>query len=182
MMLRTFLSIYLLCLTACSTAFDTTPFIPKPTNGDMAGVYIYRPSAMSNAFYSPELLVNGEYKMPIKNGRSSLLTLAPGKYMFEIEPDKNYSGLTQLSLTMVAGHTYYIRVDTALKIKSTANYQPYRRNFNLVSVDESLAIDQIEQCCTSKNTNSTEQVALPEKEKPPIEGFFVDKTQNPFSH
>ena len=181
-MLKTILFISLLFLTACTTTYDTGSFTPILTSDDTAVVYIYRPPTISNAIYSPELFINEEYKISIKNGQSSLIKLTPDNYIFAIEPDKSYSGITQLSLTLVAGHTYYIRVDTSLKIKSATTYEPYQRNFNLIHVDENLAISQIERCCLSKNKSSTERVVSPGSEKQTIDGFSVDKTQNPFSH
>ena len=137
---------------------------------------------MSNATYSPDLLVNKEYKLAIKNGRNTMMILAPGQTLFEIDPEENYTGQTELPLFLEAGNLYYIRVDTSLKIKNTTSYKPYQRSFDLKSVDEKSAISQIEQCCLSNKVNSNKYVSIPEKESSSDDGFSVDKTQNPFSH
>jgi hypothetical protein len=57
---------------------------------------------MSNAIYSPDLFVNKEYKLSIKNGHKTMMRLAPGQTLFEIDPDKNYSGQTELPLVLVS--------------------------------------------------------------------------------
>ena len=182
MMLKFFLLIAFICTSACSTLYETSQFKPKPVSDNSVAVYLYRPSAMSNAAYSPELFVNDEYKLSIKNGHHSSMTLTPGITVFEIDPNKNYSGVTQLSLTLLAGKAYYIRVNTSLKLDASASYEPYQRSFNLIVIDETVAVSQIEKCCLTKKKTSTKQKPLPEIENPSDEGFSVDKTQNPFSH
>lgn len=180
-MTRILLLISLLYLSACNTIDEVRSFTPEPADNDMTVVYIYRPAVMSNAIYSPELFVNGEYRLSIKNGKSSRITLTPGEYTFELEPDKNYSGSTQLALTLTAAQTYYLRLDTSLKIISATTYSPYQRVYNLLTIDETTAIDQIEQCCLAKHSPAP-LASPPEEEKPALDGFSVDKTQNPFSH
>jgi len=182
MIFKVFLFIAFICASACGTLYENNQFTPKPVSDDSATVYLYRPSSMSNAAYSPELLVNDEYKLSIKNGQYSSMTLPPGKTIFEVEPDKNYSGITAISLLLSAEKSYYIRVDTSLKLETSATYEPYQRSFNLNVVDEALAISQIEKCCLTKKKASTQQEPIHEVEKSSDEGFSVDKTQNPFSH
>lgn len=136
---------------------------------------------MANAMYSPDLYINDEYKLAIKNGKNTRLTLRPGDYKFELEPGGSYSGLRLVSKTLDAGNTYYIRVDTSLKIESVTQYEPYQRSFNLINVDEKLAINEITKCCTTKSTTAI--AAEPETlDKKSHDGFSTDKTQNPFSH
>ena len=172
----------ILFLVACSTSHDTKTFTPHNADNDNAIVYLYRPTAMSNAIYSPDLFVNEEYKLAIKNGSKTMMRLAPGQTLFEIEPDKNYSGQTVLTLVLEAGNLYFIRVDTSLQIKSTTSYEPYQRSFYLKPIDEQSAINQIEQCCLSNKANSDKDVSIPEKESTSDDAFSIDKTQNPFSH
>ena len=172
----------ILFLVACSTSHDTKTFTPHSADNDNAIVYLYRPAAMSNAIYSPDLFVNEEYKLAIKNGSKTMMKLAPGQTLFEIEPDKNYSGQTVLTLVLEAGNLYFIRVDTSLQIKSTTSYEPYQRSFYLKPIDEQSAINQIEQCCLSNKANSDKDVSIPEKESTSDDAFSIDKTQNPFSH
>jgi len=182
MSFKFFLFIAFICTAACSTLDENNQFTQKPVSNDSATVYLYRPSSMSNAAYSPELLVNDEYKLSIKNGQYSSMTLPPGKTIFEIEPNKNYFGITEISLMLSAGKSYYIRTDTSLKLEASATYEPYQRHFNLSVIDEALAVSQIEKCCLTKKKTSTQQEPIHEVEKSSDEGFSVDKTQNPFSH
>ena len=182
MILKSPLLTCIIFLVACSASHETKTFTPHNAANDNAIVYLYRPAVMSNAIYSPDLFINKEYKLSIKNGHKTMMILAPGQTLFEIGPDKNYSGQTELPLVLEAGNLYFIRVDTSLKIRSTTSYEPYQRSFDLKSIDEKSAISQIEQCCLLHKANSDEDVSIPEKENSSDDGFSVDKTQNPFSH
>lgn len=137
---------------------------------------------MSNAIYSPDLYINDEFKLSIKSGKNTRLLLTPGENKFELEPDKNYSGVTHLSLNLKTGTTYFIRVNTSLKIKSTTNYGLYERGFNLTEISEQLAVKEIAECCIAKNKKATNQTEVKSTKKEPGARFSVDKTQNPFSH
>jgi hypothetical protein len=182
MMLKSSLFICIFFLAACSASHDTKTFVPQNAMDDNAIVYLYRPAAMSNAIYSPDLFVNKEYKLPIKNGHKTIMILAPGQTLFEIDPDKNYSGQTELLLILEAGNSYFIRVGTSLKIQNTTSYEPYQRSFDLKSIDEKTAISQIEQCCLSNKANAKNDASSIEQKSSSDDGFSVDKTQNPFSH
>ncbi len=176
------LLIYLFFFAACSATNNVKQFTAQPAADNQAVVYFYRPSAMSNAMYSPDLYINDAFKLPIKNGKNTRFTLPPGHYKFELEPDKNYSGITSIALNLGAGSTSFIRVDTSLKIKSTPGYEPYQRSFNLIKVEKQLAVKEIAECCMVENIKSkTDQETNKVKEQTE-EGFSVDKTQNPFSH
>ena len=148
------LLIYSFFLAACSTTNNVKLFTPQIAADNQVMVYIYRPFATSNAMYSPDLYLNDEFKLSIKNGKNVGFTLPPGDYKFELEPDKNYSGLTSLSVNLSAGSTVFIRVDTSLKIDSAPTYKPYQRSFNLTRVDEKQAKKEIAECCMTNNINS----------------------------
>ncbi|MBE9568686.1 MAG: DUF2846 domain-containing protein [Proteobacteria bacterium] len=178
--LSTFIVLCALVLPACSSTSERGTFTPLAAVADQSVVYIYRPSAASNAMYSPDLYLNDEYKLTIKNGKKARLVLAPGNYKFELEPGSNYEGLTKTSMALAPEETYYIRLDTTLKINSSSNFEPYRRSFNMINVEEALAIKQIAECCSDENRKT--EVKAGEKEKNKDEQFSVDKTQNPFSH
>ena len=169
-------------LSACSTTKNAKLFTPQIAADDQVVIYIYRPFATANAIYSPDLYINDECKLSIKNKHSTHFTLPPGHYKFELEPDKHYFGLTSLSLTLHAGSTYFIRLDTSLKIKGALTYEPYQRSFNLSRIDEQLAVKEITKCCIAtdikSNTDQETKVVKTQAE----EGFSVDKTHNPFSH
>jgi len=169
-------------LSACSTTKNVTSFIPQAAKTGQATVYIYRPDAMANAMYSPGLTIDGEFKLYIKNGVNSQLTLSPGEHVFEFQDGRNYSELKPLSLIFKAGSLYFIRVSTTLKINSDTSYQPYVRNFRLIPINESQAVNEIAACCMafSKGVVKTKKAAPAEKKA--TDGFSVDKTQNPFSH
>ena len=145
-------------------------------------VYLYRPFATSNAIYSPDLYINDEFKLSIKNGNVTHFTLPPGHFKFELEPDKNYSGLTSISLNLTAGSTHFIRVDTSLKIKSALAYEPYKRSFNLTKVENQLAVKEITECCMDNNIKPETDEETNTVKKQAEDGFTVDKTQKPFSH
>jgi len=171
------LTVFIVCLPACNTVKNTQSFTPITSEANQAAIYIYRPLVMANAFYSPDLYINDELKLSVKAGKNTRLTFTPGEYELKLAPDKNYSGVTHLSLNLNAGSTYYIRVDTSLKIVSATSYEPYQRSFNMVKVEDNLAQAQIAKCCLNKNEPETK--AIKQKTK---DSFSVDKTHNPFSH
>lgn len=157
-------------------------FVPATAETDNAMIYIYRSDQMANSLYSPGLLINGEFKLYLKKGVNSRLSLAPGEYQFEIQNEKKYSELTPLSLILKAGSTYFIRVDTTLKIQDKTSYEPYLRSFTFSLQDKQQAVKEIAECCADNGKKSSnDKNAAAEKQDEP-EGFSVDKTQNPFSH
>lgn len=179
--LTIFISFCGLYLSACSTTSNVATFSPVAAETDKVAVYVYRSTEMANALYSPGLNINDEFKLYAKNGVSSRLSLMPGETIFEFQAEKKYSELTPLSLNLKAGATYFIRVNTSLKVKSSTAYEPYERSFKLTLVTEQQAIKEISECCTdnSKTTDKDEEKRTREKT---TDEFSVDKTQNPFSH
>lgn len=156
-------------------------FTPLAAEPDTASVYVYRTLSMSNAFYSPDLYVNNEFKLSIKNSNKTRMLLKPGKTIFNLAADAHYTDSSQIELELVAGKTYYLRVSTQLKIANSSDYQPYQRSFNIKTVTDKIAQNEISDCCTSKN----DSITMPEittTEPGGSESFSVDKTQNPFSH
>jgi hypothetical protein len=169
------------CLSACSTSNNITPFTPTAADADQAVVYIYRPTEMANALYSPGLNINGEFKLYARNGVNSRLSLPAGETLFEFQSEKKYSKLTPLSLVLETGDIYFIRVSTSLKINNSAGYERYERSFKLTRADDALATKEIAECCMDDNS-PTEKAAAGSAEKKTSDEFSVDKTQNPFSH
>lgn len=169
-------------LPACNTTINSATFSPVTAEEDQAVVYIYRPYVMSNAIYSPDLYINGKFKFTVKNGTNVGFSLNPGEYKFELAPDKNYSGRTTLSVNLIAGTSYFIRVDTSLKIVNSTNYEPYNRSFSLIRIEEEMAVKEIAQCCSTINNKGAVELEEALIRKESNEGFSVDKTQNPFSH
>ena len=180
-MLKIILLANLFLLAACTTLNNTATFLPKGASDNRVIVYIYRPLNTANAMYSPELFIDKEYKLSIKNGQYLPVTLNARETIFEVAPDKKYSGQTRLPLTLIAGQSYFIRVDSSLKIKNTVAYEPYQRTFNLTNIDEQSAITEIEKCCLAKETIINDDGPLLDKAEQTEPGFSVDKTQNPFS-
>jgi len=173
------ITLCILPLYSCSTSNNTKLFTPIKTKADMATVYIYRPSAMANAIYSPELYINGELNFNLKIGEKYILNLLPEEYTFEIEPDKKYSGTTRLTLSLKANNLYYLRLDASLKIKNSLAYENYQRGFSLINIDDAQAIKEITKCCTQVNKGIADNN---KSEKSSNEGFSTDKTHNPFAH
>lgn len=176
------LTICFFSITACSTTGDKNIFIPYPAEPAMAAVYLYRPTVISNAIYTPDLYINGEYKFTTQSGKNTRLLLNPGEYTFELETNKQFSGLTRLSLNLVSGTTYFIRMDTTLKIDSATNYKPYQRSFSLVEIDAISAISDISKCCMKEDDNTSNITEKSSSGETRRDEFSVDKTQNPFSH
>jgi len=168
-------------LVACSATDGSKPFIPKNNNADQIVVYVYRPTMMANAAYSLGLYVDGILREKIRASDKILLTLPPGEHVFEIDPDKNYTGVTRLTLDLNASTIYFLRVDAALKISNSANYEPYQRSFSLIEINSSLAAEEITRCCNAEQVSDKHSVEIKASTEEPAQGFSVDKTQNPFS-
>ena len=132
--------------------------------------------------YSLDLYINDKLEDSIKNGNRLRLLLKPDEYNFKIKPDKNYSGLAVLSLNLNAGANYFIRVDTTLKILSSTSYEPYKRSFNMINVEEKHALKEIAECCVTENRKTANKSEMKSIKKAPDEVFSFEKTQNPFSH
>ncbi len=181
MLIKTFTIVSILLCAACSTTSGTATFIPVTAKADQAVIYIYRPSVMSNALYSPGINVDGEFKLYTKNGINSQLILTPGVHTFEFQADKSYADLLPITLSLESGSTTYLRVDTSLKIENSVGYEPYARSFALTHTDEETAIKEITECCTAKPEQSEEKSKTTSVDESG-DGFSVDKTQNPFSH
>ena len=180
--LKITLPTYLLCLSACSTTNTAQTFTPADAKADQSVVYIYRPTEMSNALYSPGLKVDADFKLYLKNGVNSRLSLSPGDHIFEFQDEKKYTDLSPLSLNLKSGTISYIRVNTTLKVNNTVGYEPYTRSFKLTRVDDKFAIKEISDCCLTNDNQATKKDEPLSSDSESSDGFSVDKTQNPFSH
>lgn len=170
----------LILLSACSPTGSNVRFVPPAAKPDQAIVYIYRPSTMTNALYSPGLNVDDEFKLNTKSGVSYRISLSPGEHTFAFQEEKKYTDLRPVTVTLDSGTITYIRVSTSLKVKNSVGYEPYERSFKLTQVDEALAVKEIADCCLDDGTQTTEETEPTGKKAD--DGFSVDKTQNPFSH
>ena len=183
-----FAALLISMLSACSNQQTINSFTAETAPSNQVAVYVYRPLSTTNAVYSPDLYVNDEFKYSIKSGKKARLLLDAGNTIFEIEPDKNYTGVTRITTTLNPDDTYFLRIDTSLKIKNTTSYEPYERSFSLIEVADQQAIEEISQCChsgSSSNTgddNKTDSNPSADETDKSDNGFSVDKTQNPFSH
>ena len=113
-----FLLIHLFVLTACSTTDNVKLFTSQIAADNQAVVYIYRPFVTSNMMYSPDLYINDEFKLSIKNGKNTPLLLAPGENKFELEAK---SKITQFK---------------KLKVAETTNYEKQRIRAKLSKLDK----------------------------------------------
>jgi hypothetical protein len=181
-MLKTILTIFFLFLTACTTSNNTREFAPVPLDEGQSAVYIYRPSVMANALYSPDFYINEELKFSVKNGEKSRTVLPAGNHVFKLDADNNQSNQKTLSLNLRPGETYYLRVSTTLKVHNTSSYQPYQRNYSLENIPKKNAEMEITECCMSDDKIKASEPEIPPTTKQPDDGFSVDKTHNPFSH
>jgi hypothetical protein len=181
-MFKMILAVFFLFLTACAASSNREIFTPSSPNDGQSAVYIYRPSVMANALYSPDLYINEELKFPVKNGKKTRFTLAPGKYTFKLDANDEQGRITTLSLSLQPEITYYLRVTTTLKIKSAANYEPYQRSYMLENITREKARIEITDCCVNSDKKPIADMETETTNKPDDDGFSVDKTQNPFSH
>ena len=169
----------LIHLGACSTTGDKR-FIPIKPHDGQSTVYIYRPASISNAMYSPDIHIDGEFKLTLKPGMNISFTLPSGEHTFELISQKKFPGTKKVTLDLTDGNIYYLRIDTSLKIKSALDYEPYQRSFSLITVGRNRASEEITECCTK--TEVTDKIKPETSLQKPSDGFSVEKTNNPFSH
>jgi len=146
--------------------------------------------------YSPDLLIDGEARTAVKAGNKYMFRIEPGKHAIALALSSGFSGESAFELTVLAGSAYYLRVDTSLELQQgTAGYTPYARSFDLVSVDDKRAIEQITECCSGEEKNKAKDtrqegwhqdgvggVSVSPGEGDAVQGFSTDKTTNPFDH
>lgn len=166
-------------LSACNTSSTIKSFTPINPDEGQAAIYIYRPSVMANALYSPDIYINDEFKISISNGNYSRITMPAGNYNVQLDADNNQSQDTMVSVSLKSESIYYLRVTTSLKIKNATEYEPYQRQFNLQEVTVETAESEIAQCCSNERN---QVVGDTKKEAIDNDGFSVDKTKNPFKN
>jgi len=132
---------------------------------------------MSNALYSPDLLINNKRQGSVQNEQQSMLTLPSGDYTFTLETDDRFAESQPLTIKLIAGSTYFLRVNTSLSIIDTPSYQPYQRRFTITTVAQQTATQQISECCIAVSVDIKRESTAEQKS----DGFSVKKTQNPFS-
>jgi hypothetical protein len=113
------LALILLLMVGCAVAAEDVPFTPlTPLPADKATVYIYRPDAEFNSAGYPRIFINGEKKFDLENGHYGALTLPPGEYEIKAQGSRWgtnwWPGPTTRTITIKAGHEYYVRVIPAL--------------------------------------------------------------------
>jgi len=169
-------------VTACSITENKKSFTPLAPEPDTAAIYVYRTLSMSNVFYSPDLYINHAFKLSVKNAENVRMLLKPGKTVFQLAKNDNYTDATEVELDLVAGKTLYLQVSTQLKISNASGYQPYQRIFSLSTVSDDIAKQEIAECCTSGFGESIDMPEITTTEPTHEESFSVDKTQDPFSN
>ncbi|MCW9013916.1 MAG: DUF2846 domain-containing protein [Gammaproteobacteria bacterium] len=172
-------------LVACST--EKKQFIlESPADPEGSTVYIYRPHSLSNIVVSPILSINGKNKIAIKNDHYTYIHLPPGKHVFQLELDEKYQGKKRLQLLLEPASQYYIKVNTALKFEKN---KPYSRTFSMQRIEQSQALDEIEQCGYMEakipsrylwSENSSEDKSDPAVPVRDAE-FDLEKSRDPFS-
>jgi hypothetical protein len=181
----------LVILSACDRNHRKVPFVPVTVADNESILHVYRPQQMSNAMYSPDLLIDGETRTAVKAGNKYMFRIEPGKHAITLALNDGFSGKTSFDLTALAGSAYYLRVDTGLELQQgVAGYTPYARRFDLVAVEHNLAIEQITECCSleakdtgkEKPEHMTGETSRSPDEENTSQGFSTDKTANPFDH
>lgn len=182
-------------LSACDSHHRHVAFKPVAVPQDESILHVYRPQKMTNAMYTPDLLLDGETRTEVRAGNKYMFRLEPGTHRVVLDTGSGFTGATALELTALAGSAYYLRVDTSLALQQgAAGYTPYARSFDLVAVEADQAIEQITECCTDRVGNTEGDTDREKREDDPgdkasvqdadstPQGFSTDKTANPFSH
>lgn len=181
-----FLTIIFISVLFISCAKKESNFIlVKPVIEAESVVYLYRPDSMSNIMISPDVLINGDKKLEIKNKSYSYIPMSPGKHLIELKLAERYSGIQKLSLNLEQGEIVYLRVGTSLKFEMN---KPYSRSFSLEMVESESALTEIEKTKfieinksdESENSNLLNDVSNSSGSDVSKDEFSIDKTRNPF--
>ena len=154
----------------------------KPENKTDSVLYIYRPHSMSNIMISPDVLIDGEKKVEIKNKSYFYMLIPQAKHSVKLGLTERFTGVQQLELNVEQGETVYLRVNTSLKFEMN---KPYSRSFSIESVDKEQALDEIKKTRYADKKIETPELDQASKAKSHDEekksGFSTSKTNNPFS-
>ncbi len=87
------------------------PFQPEASvPSDKALIYVYRPSVMHGAVYSPDVTVGGNAPVALRNGGYFTTFVLPGDVLVSI----SNVGKRSLTISAVAGESYYVKGGTLL--------------------------------------------------------------------
>jgi len=176
-----FTPLTLSCLTTACSVKKTTFTALQPSLEKGSLVYIYRPSSMSNAIVSPDLMIDGEKTFTLSNNSYTYKYLPAGKHIFKLDLSNRYIGKTDYELDVLTENTYFIKASTSLKFEKN---KPYTRRFDLTLIPSSIAIKEISKIPrTKENQNTKNKKRVIEKPPEGVEDdqFSINKTRNPFS-
>lgn len=167
-------------ITACSVK-NSTFIALKPSLKTGSLVYIYRPSSMSNAMVSPDLIIDGKKSFSISNNSYAYQYLPAGKHTFKLDLSSRFIGKTEYNLEVLAEQTYFLKTSTSLKFEKN---KPYTRRFDLMLVPSNIALSEISEIpfIGDKETEKTQkQITDMAPEGVKDDQFSINKTRNPFS-
>lgn len=114
------------------------PFRPEASvPSDKALIYVYRPPVMHGAVYSPEVTVGGNAPVALRNGGYFTTFISPGDVLVTI----TNIGKRSLSISAVAGESYYVKGGTVLMAGGYPALSLVPRETALAEIKECKLID-----------------------------------------
>ena len=193
-MTRKAIPLFFLLLTACATHKAT--FVPvQPSSEKGSAVYVYRSSKVSNLMIPPDINIKNAKGVQVKIGRLNygeykLVYLKPGPHEIQLDAIEYYAPGKDLMIEVEPQVINYLRMDATLKFETGLSYKPYKREFNIQEVEETIALKELASCVDVDNKPKkksrsakfeTDAVTGEASEKEEEAVFSTDKTSDPFS-
>ena len=167
-----------------------TSFIEvQPSIDKGSVVYVYRPDSFSNIALSPEIIVDGNKRIKLKNDSYNYIYLAQGNHLFQLDLTERYIGNKHINIDVSNNSSYYLKITTQLKFQKN---DIYTRRFDMSIVDKDLALNEMrynqyvgENKASKQPENGKGNSAVSyenvSEEGVTIEEFNISKSRNPFS-
>ena len=193
-MIRKSIPLFFLLLTAC-VAHKAT-FVPVQHSSEKgSAVYVYRSSKVSSLMIPPDINIKDAKGAQVKIGRLNygeykLVYLKPGSHEIQLDAIEYYAPGKDLMIEVEPQVVNYLRMDATLKFETGLSYKPYKREFNIQEIEETIALKELASCVDvdnkpKKKSRSAEAdpdvVTKEASEKDEEAVFSTDKTADPFS-
>lgn len=170
-----FLLTAVLLLTACANQAVQTLSLEPPQKND-AVLHIYRPDELANVLVDSTLVIDATQQFTLTNKHFLSVHLASGQHRIELQLPPRYLGVHEVNLDMVAGQSYFLRIDSHITFQQN---RPYQRRFDVLVIRDSEALPQILLCKPFTSTQLASPTP-PAANKP--SGYSSETFRNPFSH
>ena len=180
----------LLVLSIASCMPNKSSFIElEPSIEKGALVYVYRPDSFSNIALSPEIIIDGNKRIKLKNDSYNYIYLQQGNHLFQLDLTERYIGNKQINIDVSKNSRYFLKVTTQLKFQKN---DMYTRRFDMSIVEKDIALEEMRYSqyvgknkVSNQPANKQGNFPVTHQETPEediaTDEFNITKSRNPFS-